>query len=49
MESIKENWELVSIKKLTSWKLEQLSINTPNRTTRNKTDVLAGKDLVVTA
>ena len=33
---------------MTYWKLEQSSINTPNSTTRHKTDVLAGKDLEVT-
>ena len=48
-ESIKEIWEPVSIKKVTSWKLEHSSTNAPNRTTGQKTAVLAGKDLVVTA
>ena len=37
------------VKKLTSWKLEQSSINALNRTTEHKTDVLTGKELVVTA
>ena len=48
---IKEIWEPVSIKnvEMTSLELIQSSINTTKRITGHKTDVLASKDLVVTA